>query len=80
MVTREVTPWSYGNALYYGLSMLNWEKMYSNACGNACDDALKLATRCIMFIEFEKLPYPLVTSISIMLNVLLHITNLYKYG
>ena len=54
--------------------------MYSNACGNVCDNALKLATRCIMFVEFEKLPYPSVTSISVMLNMLPCITNLYKYG
>ena len=35
MVTCEVTHWSYGNVLYYVLSILNWEKMYGNACGNA---------------------------------------------
>ena len=33
---------------YYGLSILNWEKMYGNACGNARGNALKLVTRFIM--------------------------------
>ena len=32
-----------------------------------------------MFVEFEKLSYPSVTSISVMLNVLPHITKLYKH-
>ena len=32
-----------------------------------------------MFVEFEKLPYPSVTSISVMLNVLPHITKLHKH-
>ena len=31
---REVTRLSYGNVLLFGLSMLNGEKMYGNACGN----------------------------------------------
>ena len=42
MVTREVTRWSYGNFLHYGLSMLNWEEMYSNLCGNALNNGLSI--------------------------------------
>ena len=34
MVMQVLTRWSYGNALHYGLSMLNWEKMYGNAYAN----------------------------------------------
>ena len=33
-----------------------------------------------IFVEFEKLPYPSVTLNLVMLNVLLHITKLYKHG
>ena len=42
MVSRVVKRWSYGNVLHYGLPMLNWEKMYGNAFGNACGNVLKL--------------------------------------
>ena len=45
---REVTRWSCGAALHYGLSMLNWEKMYGNTCRDACGNALKFVARCIM--------------------------------
>ena len=33
-----------------------------------------------MFLEFEKFPYPSVISISFILNILPHITKLYKHG
>ena len=70
MITRAVTCLSYGNALHYGLFMLNWEKMYGNAlhCGLS------------IFAEFEKFPFPSVIPISVRLNMLLHITKLYKHG
>ena len=42
IVAHVVMRWSYGNALHYDLSILNWEKMYGNACGNAYSNALKL--------------------------------------
>ena len=32
MVTCVTTRWNYGKTLHYGLSILNWEKMYGNAC------------------------------------------------
>ena len=40
--------WNYGNVLRYGLSMLNWEKIYGNTCGDTCRNTLKLVTRFIM--------------------------------
>ena len=73
MLTRELTRRRYGNALHYGLSMLNWEKIYCKGCGNALHYGLS------MFVEFEKLPGPSVTSISVIFNVLLHITKFYKH-
>ena len=48
---RVVMRWSYGNVLYYDLSV---------------------------FLEFEKLPYSSVISISAILNMLPHITKHYK--
>ena len=42
MVTHVLRRWSYGNVFHYGLSMLNWEKMYGNACGNVYGNVLKL--------------------------------------
>ena len=42
VVMHEVTPWSYDNMFQYGLFMLNWEKIYGNACNNACGKALNL--------------------------------------
>ena len=50
MVTHEVTSLSYGNALGYGLSVLNWGKMYGKACGNAYGNALHYGLS--IFIEF----------------------------
>ena len=39
MLAHVVTRWSYGNVFHYGLSMLNLEKIYCNACGNGCGNA-----------------------------------------
>ena len=60
------------------------------ASGKACGMWLKLRLHGNNFSNlqtwighvamFEKLPYPSVTSISVILNVLPHITKLYKHG
>ena len=31
---------SHNNMLPYGLSILNWEKMYGNVCNKACGNAI----------------------------------------
>ena len=60
------------------------------ASWKACGMWLKLRLMVITFetlqtwighvAMFEKLPYPSVTSLSVILNVLPHITKLYKHG
>ena len=73
-VTYEVTSWNYGNIVGYGLSMLDWEKMYGKTLvkhvGMPWSYGNVLHYYLSMFVEFEKLSYPSVNSISVILNVL----------
>ena len=54
--------------------------MYGNVFGNALKLWQRVTLWPIHVLEFEKLPYPLVISISVILNVLPHITIFYKHG
>ena len=63
--------------------MLDWEKMYGKTLvkhvGMPWSYGNVLHYYLSMFVEFEKLSYPSVNSISVILNVLLHITKLCKH-
>ena len=71
-----------GNALHYGLSMLNLEKVYGNACGNVCGKIFRLCFNALhyglsMFIELEKFPYSSLIPISVKWSMLPNITKLF---